>query len=228
MNYGYYLFDLDNCLLNIPNPSEYFDKVLVETIKKLTLNHLPERKERNKFWFAGEKYVDFLNKWGIGNINDFWTKFDETDYEFRKDLLDKKELNLYEDVIEVLNKLKSKGKKLAIISNAANYIVEFIVNQFDIDHYFDETFGLGYGKDQAIAKPSPGGILNVLQNMNFNPNNNKALMVGDSRLDIYAAKRANIFACLIKREPTKYPDGCKDWDYKPDFTINYLDEILNI
>ena len=228
MNYSYYLFDLDNCLLNIPNPSEHFDKVLVETIKKLNLALLPERNDRNKFWFSGGKYVDLLRKWGIDNTNDFWLHFDEADYELRKLLLEKKELNLYDDVMEVLNLLKNKCNKLAIISNAANYIVEFIVKKFKIDHYFDIIFGLGYDKDQSMAKPSPQGILKVLQNMNFNQNNNIALMVGDSKLDIYAAKRANIFACLIKRELTKYPDGCKDWDYKPDFTINSLYEILDI
>ncbi len=228
MNFDFYLFDLDNCLVNFQNPGEYFDNVLFETIKRLTTAPLPSRKERNKFWFSGDNYIDMLKGWGVGDVNHFWLHFDEIDFELRKILIDRKELNLYNDVEDVLNKLYNSGKKLAIISNAADYIVEYILNSFSIDHFFHETFGLGFDKDQKLAKPSPKGVLKVLGKLNFNPDKSKALMVGDSSIDIYAAKRANIHACLIKRDHNKYPSGYKDWQYQPDFVIEQLFELYNL
>ena len=228
MKFEYYLFDLDNCLLNFQNPSEYFDNVLFETIKRLTKAQLPSRKERDKFWLSGEKYIDMLENWGLNDINHFWKHFDEIDFELRKLLLKQDELSLYHDVNDVLNRLKNADKKIAIISNAADYIVDYIVQKFQILDIFDDIFGLGFDKDQEIAKPSPFGILKVLKKLNFNPDNSKAIMIGDSRLDIYAAKRANIIACLIKRELNKYPDGYEKWEYKPDFEIKHLDELLDL
>ena len=228
MKFDYYLFDLDNSLLNFPNPGEYFDNVLLETVKRLTNAPLPGRKERDKFWLSGEKYIDMLKNWGVGDVNHFWFHFDEIDFDSRKIHVSKDELNLYHDVNEVLSELKEAGKKVAIISNAADYIVEYIVKEFQISDLFDEMFGLGFDKEQGLAKPSPNGILRVLKKLNFNPEKYKAIMVGDSRLDIYAAKRANISACLIKRELNKYTDGYKKWEYKPDFEIIHLDELLDL
>jgi HAD superfamily hydrolase (TIGR01549 family) len=215
-------------LLNFKDPAKYFDNVLVETIKRITAAPLPSRKERNKFWLSGEKYIDMLENWGINDVNHFWMHFDDIDFELRKNLLSQDELNLYHDVKDVISRLKEAGKKIAIISNAADYIVDYILKRFQILDLFDEIFGLGFDKDQAIAKPSPFGILKVLKKLNFNRDESKAMMIGDSRLDIYAAKRANIVACLIKRELNKYPDGYKKWEYKPDFEINHLDELLDL
>ena len=53
-------------------------------------------------------------------------------------------------------------------------------------------------------------------------------MVGDSYVDIFAAKRADIHACLIKRDFDKYPDGYADWEYKPDTIIKDLKAILDL
>ena len=228
MKFDYYLFDLDNCLLNFQHPGEYFDNVLLESVKRLTDGPLPSRKERDKFWLTGEKYIDMLKNWGAGDINNFWKHFDEIDFDLRKILVSKDELNLYFDVNEILSEIKQAGKKIAIISNAAYYIVKYIIKEFQITELFDEIFGLGFDKEQGLAKPSPNGILKVLKKLNFNTEKFKAIMIGDSRLDIYAAKRANISACLIKRELNKYTDGYNNWEYKPDFEIMHLDELLDL
>lgn len=213
MNFDYYLFDLDNSLLFIPDPSEYFDDVLVKSIELLSLKEIPKRDERNQFWLSGEKYIEILKEWGISDLNIFWKHFDEIDFEKRKILVERKEMFLFNDVLAVLKKLSQNNKKIALISNAADYIVKFILRQFNISHLFHEILGLGFNKDQGIAKPSPRGILNVLNKLNYNPSKSRAIMIGDSFIDILAAKRAKIKACLIKRDQLKYTDGFKDWEH---------------
>ena len=227
--FDFYLFDLDNTILQIPDPSEYFDKILNETLKKLTKNPyiLPSRDERNKFWFSGDDYIKLLEGWGVIDGPFFWKFFDEIDFEHRKMLFEQGKLCLYDDVRKVLKEISSANKKLGLISNTADYIVKYILDKFDLSHFFHETFGLGFEKDQEVAKPSPEGILYVLKKLNYNLNNSRAIMIGDSRLDVFAAKRANITACLIKRNVKKYPNR-DDWESHPDFEIERLDELFTI
>lgn len=229
MRFDYILFDLDNCLLNIPNPNEYFDNVLVKTLDKIKAKITPERTLRDQFWFSGEYYLQMLKDWGVNDPVEFWRNFDEIDYNIRKNLIENQEIGLYNDVYPVLEKLYIENKKLAIITNTADYIVDFILEKFKIESFFHEVFGLSYAKDQSIAKPSPKGILSVLKKLNFKKSkNSSALMVGDSKADIFAAKRAHINACLIKRDQTKYKNGFSDWEHKPDYLINKLDDLFKI
>jgi len=229
MNFDYYLFDLDNCLLYIPNPGEHFDNVLLKTFNKLSnKNILPSRDERNKFWSAGEDYLKLLKEGGITDLENFWKYFDKIDFEKRKILVEKEKIHLFRDVYSVLKDLQRADKKLAIISNTADYIVEYCLKEFKISHLFHECFGLGYDKDQTFAKPSPNGILTVLKKLNFKSNDSRAIMIGDSIADIFAAKRANIKACLIKRDLNKYSKGFNNWKYKPDFVIEHLDELFQL
>ncbi|MHA1657958.1 MAG: HAD family hydrolase [Promethearchaeota archaeon] len=230
MKFDYYLFDLDNSLLRIPNPSEYFDNILVETLKQLSTKDIPERQDRNKFWFSGNNYLDLLKNWGARDVKNFWKYFDEIDFNNRKILIKKKEVYLFKDVKKALKEINSDGgnKKTAIISNTADYIVEYIVKKFNIESFFDEIFALSFDKDQALAKPSPMGVHLILKKLNHDPEYSKALMIGDSIVDIYAARRANIHACLLRRNLNKYPNGYDQWEYQPDYMIDSLDELFEL
>ncbi|MGQ4874546.1 MAG: HAD family hydrolase [Promethearchaeia archaeon] len=232
MKFDYYIFDLDNSLLEIPNPLEYFDDVLAKTIKKLSRKEVPPFEVRYQFWYAGENYKELLKEWGINDCDIFWKTFDNIDFNKRVILKERNKLRIYDDVKPVLEKLKKANKKIALVSNTADYIVDFILNEFKLSHLFHEKFGLGFEKDQDVAKPSPKGILHVLKKLGYNNNGNgkncNAIMVGDSIVDIIAAKRANITACLIRRIPDKYSGEIQKWEYKPDFIIDNLEELLKL
>ena len=60
------------------------------------------------------------------------------------------------------------------------------------------------------------------------PEISKAIMVGDSKVDIIAAKRAKINACLIRRELDKYPEGYETWEHQPDYIIENLEDIFKL
>ncbi|MBD3255163.1 MAG: HAD hydrolase-like protein, partial [Candidatus Lokiarchaeota archaeon] len=121
--------------------------------------------------------------------------------------------------------------KIAIVSNTADYIVDFMLQEFGIKDLFHEVLGLAYDYDQKIAKPSPKGIISVLDRLNFDSSTSHAIMVGDSRVDVIAAKRANIHACLLLRD-NKYEKEqekeFKSWGYKPDLIIDSLYELINL
>ncbi len=87
---------------------------------------------------------------------------------------------------------------------------------------------LSSDKDQSFAKPSPRGILSILKRLNFDKNKSNAIMIGGSIVDVLAAKRVNIHACLLRRNMNKYTDDYEDWEYSPDFVVDKLDEIIEL
>ncbi|MFX1274807.1 MAG: HAD family hydrolase [Promethearchaeota archaeon] len=225
MIYDYYLFDMDNCLIHYPDFMEFFDTVLVNTLESYVIG-LPDKQERNKIWNTGIAYNRLLKKWGISNFIEFWEKFNENDFKGRKELINKGEIYLYKDVIDVLTLIKKAKRKSAIISNSPRYIVDDFVNRFEIAPFFDEILGIDYEYESHKAKPSPLGIISVLKKLNYNSSKSKAIMIGDSIIDIIAAKKANIYACLIKRNLNKNKDRFEDWEYKPDFITSNLYNIF--
>ena len=227
MNFDYYLFDLDGTLLNFGNIGGYADEILVEVLKRLNITSTPDRVERKTLWLNIENYIDVLDKWGATNPKNFWKFFDEIDFEKRKKLLAKKELSLFDDVIETLEKISNHVdyKKLAIVTNTIDDIVNYFLNIFNISSYFHEVFSLGFENDQSFAKPAPDGILTILKKFNYNSKVNKAIMIGDSIFDIMAAKKAKISACLIRRNIEK---NYKEWEIQPDYVIKGLNELIEL
>ena len=227
MNFNFYLFDLDGTLLDLGNMSDYADKILVSTLNRLKASMIPEKDQRYKFWSSGNNFVNLLKKWGIKTPDNFWEYYDKIDFECRKVLVKQKKICLFNDVITVLKEVnRQENNKLAIISNTADYVVDYILEKFNISHIFHEIFSMGVEVNQKSAKPSPSGILSVLTRLRYDPRHHKALMIGDSRVDIIAAKKAGIQACLIKRGLQRYPHHHNKWDIKPDYIIENLDELL--
>ena len=71
-----------------------------------------------------------------------------------------------------------------------------------MSHYFEISLGLGETQDKC--KPEPDGLISVLNQMDFSPK--EAIYVGDSTIDLIAAKRAQILPVLIDRSGNKEID----------------------
>ncbi len=231
MRFDFYLFDLDGTLLHLGNIGAYVDQILIETFIRLEASNPPKKNEKYKLWSPEEDFFDVLEEWGVKNPQNFWKVFDEIDFKLRKKLIENEQAFLYKDVYNILEKIyhHKYNKKLAIVSNTAYYIVEFILKKFGIINFFHETFSLGYyNNDQELAKPSPKGVLTILDKFKYDPKESKAILVGDSKFDIIAAKKADIYACLIRREINNQNKNYNKWDIQPDFVIKGLDELVHL
>ena len=228
MTFKFYLFDLDGTLLNLGNIRAYADQIFTKTLTILKAPNIPNREEKLKFWLAGKDYIKVLNKWGISKPQNFWNVYDKVDFEHRKVLIDQKKVGLFNEVKDILKKIYETANKLAIITNTAGYVVEYVLKKFNISKFFQEIFGMGPGIDEKFAKPSPKGVLSILDKFKYNPKESKAILVGDSKLDIIAAKKANIYACLIRRDRATRNKDYNEWNIQPDFIIERLDELLHL
>ena len=92
----------------------------------------------------------------------------------------------YEGVAELLNQLKSKGYKLAVVSNKADFAVQTLVAD-----YFDGIFDYAVGEREGIRrKPCPDSVNDAL--LHLASDKNSAVYVGDSEVDVETARNAAI------------------------------------
>ncbi|MBR4858334.1 MAG: HAD family hydrolase [Clostridia bacterium] len=92
----------------------------------------------------------------------------------------------YDGINEVLETLKNRGIKTAVVTNKVHWAAEDIVNRF-----FGMLIDMTVGQIDGVAqKPAPDGIFSVLERMNVAKEN--AVYVGDSEVDCITARNAGI------------------------------------
>ncbi len=121
---------------------------------------------------------------------------------------------LYPETISVLEELKNKGYKLALISNTDFSSVESLLDRFDLRKYFDVihlSFKTGF------LKTDKESFETVLKELGVGKE--QVLMVGDSlATDIEGAKNVGIKAVLVDRKDKR------EYENK----IKSLEELKNI
>jgi len=113
---------------------------------------------------------------------------------------------LYDETIEVLEALKKKKLKLAIISNLPSFSAQ-VIEKFNLDKYFD-TIILSY--DAGILKTNPKMFEQVLKKIKLQ--RHEVLMVGDSmETDVAGAILAGVKPILLDRKNKRvYEDRILD------------------
>jgi len=95
---------------------------------------------------------------------------------------------LYFGIANLLDRLKAKGVKLAILSNKPNAMTKTCVDAFLSKWDFDVVFG---ERDSVPRKPNPQGALEIAKKMSIPPSN--FLYLGDMATDMKTAVSAGMF-----------------------------------
>lgn len=94
----------------------------------------------------------------------------------------------YNGIIEMLSNLKSKGIKIAVVSNKFDLAVKELCKKY-FEGFID--FAAGENEAQGInKKPAPDTVLSILRKFSFSPED--AIYVGDSDVDIMTAKNSKM------------------------------------
>ena len=99
----------------------------------------------------------------------------------------------YNGIIEMLSNLKSKGIKIAVVSNKFDLAVKELCKK-----YFEEFIDFAAGENEAQGirkKPAPDTVISVLNEFNFAPED--AVYVGDSDVDIMTAKNSKMLCISV-------------------------------
>ncbi len=123
--------------------------------------------------------------------------------------------HLYPYVREVLEQLRSKGVKLAVVTNKEGRYTKTILDAHQLMPLFDLIVS---GDTLPTKKPDPAGILNCLDQ--FQIGRHHALFVGDSSIDVATARNADVAVWAL---PYGYNMGQPIEACKPDRVIqNFL------
>lgn len=123
----------------------------------------------------------------------------------------------YPGVVDVLDELKARGKKLAVLSNKYDEGTKLMARR-----YFAGQMDLALGEGPVPRKPDPTGLLFVADELGVLPGN--VAYVGDSDTDIEAARRAGAFAVGVL---WGYQTRDRLENAKPDLLISDPAELLS-
>ncbi|MGN0413363.1 MAG: HAD family hydrolase [Lachnospiraceae bacterium] len=123
----------------------------------------------------------------------------------------------YDGILECLEKLKSQGYKMAIVSNKIDEAVKEL-NAL----YFGKYISVAIGEREGIQrKPAPDTVYQALKELGASPE--KALYIGDSEVDFATSQNAGLDCMSVSwgfRERSLLED------LKPAFLIDEPGEIL--
>ena len=197
------IFDLDGVLINSKHNMHY---AWLAVLTKFKLNISFNR----YFKYIGIPFENILSNFNI-NIK-YHKQIKET---FSKESLKNiSQIKLYPNVIKIINLLKKKNIKLAIVTSKDKLRSKKIVKRLKID--IKQIFS---PEKKLKGKPYPDQLIKTLKINNIKAKN--VVYVGDTKFDFIAAKRAG-----IKFIFANYGYGKNISLYK--FKINNFKEILNL
>jgi phosphoglycolate phosphatase len=126
---------------------------------------------------------------------------------YREHMLD--ETTLYPGVREALDTLHGAGKPLAILTNKPVRFSVTLIERLGLDGHFFRIFG---GNSFEEKKPHPVGLRALLDERGVVPE--RAVMVGDSAVDILTARNAGTMACGVS------------WGFQPETLVTAPPDLL--
>ena len=203
-----YLFDLDGC---IADTLPMWLKSFQQTFKKFGVS------------ISNEEIITI----GFQRIH-------ETDFHIDKKLFVKElyvnyEANfinspLHSGALPILKTLKKNNYQTALITSSQRRVVKLFLSKNNIDSYFDCTFAW---EDTQNNKPHPEPLLKALKRLNAQPEN--SVMIGDSDVDILAAKAAQVMSIWYNPPQNNVFYNENTFTVgNPDFTIHDFDELFSI
>lgn len=125
----------------------------------------------------------------------------------------------FEHSIEVLERLKKDGFKLAIVTNKMHELSLLALQKLNLESYFDIIIGFD---DVSKGKPDKEGILKAIDLLSSKLES--SIYIGDNESDLLTANNAGIDCALVNWGPRHLPH-----DIKAKFRFNSyleLEELL--
>ncbi|NOR74555.1 MAG: HAD-IA family hydrolase [Draconibacterium sp.] len=187
-NYSAYLFDLDGTLVD---SEKLKGKALAETCKLFggSVEASIYKEVMGESWFHVTNHF-----FKVAKIE---PKFDKFNTEFKsiyQELL-RSELDPNPNIVELLTKLKAKGKRLGVVSSAAPWMVSQILTQLKLAEFFEIVIT---NEQVTKQKPDPEAYLLALKMLSLPAFD--VLVFEDSNAGLLAAKNANCDSIAFRHE----------------------------
>jgi len=206
-----YIFDLDGTLVDIKDIT-WFRKFQRRVYEEFGVFLPPDDDLYTALKLPNRESNEYLMGLGIKEPRDYWKRLEEEDYKERDRLLDTGFLKAYSDV----GGLDRLYGRIAMVTNTPESVARLELRRTGLMHYFELLYATQYNEE--YSKPHPHGINYVLEKMGVSPK--KALMIGDSELDIMAGEAAGVYTAQLIRSHFHNYDKTT-----PTFSIRSLYEL---
>jgi HAD superfamily hydrolase (TIGR01509 family) len=125
-------------------------------------------------------------------------------------------------IVEVLQHMKKRGIRLAVVSSSPRAILLDSIRDNGLEGVFDVVIAV---EDVVHAKPNPEGILKALTSIHILPED--AVMVGDSSSDVLAGEAAGTYTIRLMTELHKHDPKINYMQGKPDFIARTIAEAID-
>ncbi|MBN3490429.1 HAD family hydrolase [Acholeplasma equirhinis] len=201
MKYKLYLFDLDGTVLDT------LDDLTDSMNYTLQQFNAPFRSKSDIRRFLGHGIRNLTEKAFEGYNVDIEKAFEsfKSYYESHSNIKTK----AYDGIIDLLKVLKSKGNKLALVSNKADNVVKELA-----DSIFNGLFDYVLGQREDIKKkPAPDMVELAINSLNMTKV--ESVYIGDSEVDLETAKNTGIDCIAVSY-------GFRDYDELIKLNPKYL------
>ena len=104
--------------------------------------------------------------------------------------------------IELIEHLHNEQRQLAILTRNARELALLTLGAIGLRDYFSDEHILG--REQAIPKPNPDGLLKIAQSWQVPPQH--MIMVGDFQMDLKTAQAAGAYAVQVNTADNLWPE----------------------
>lgn len=123
------------------------------------------------------------------------------------------------DTVSLFTRLRHHGTKIAVCTADNRKSSLLALKRMNVDHMIDMVV---CGDDKnTVPKPSPHNALKICQHLNIEPS--KAIMVGDTRVDMEMAHNAELGAAVGVLSGI----GCKDHLHRADILLDHVGLLVN-
>ncbi len=208
------MFDLDGTLVDsVPDLTFAIQSMLLE----LSLGSADEQQVRGWVGNGAQKLVKrALNNAGVDDAEQVEAGLVLIKKHYQQHC--SVDTRLYEGVTACLEAFHARGINMTVVTNKPREFVPAILNSLEIAHFFSQVIG---GDDLAQRKPSPLPLLHCIERAGCQKT--RALMVGDSKNDIQAARAAGIPVVAVNYG---YNHGRPIDLEAPDYVLSSLTELL--
>ena len=212
--YDAYVFDLDGTLIDIKDIT-WFRRIQRKVYGEFGVYLPPDDDLYTALKLPNDESLRYLRGLGIEDPERYWARLEEEDYRGRKELLDSGFLAAYPDV----GALAELPGRIAMVSNTPGSVAMLELEHTGLLVHFEEIFTSRYNDERS--KPNPCGILQVLEQLDVPPE--RAIMIGDSDLDVLAGMNAGTHTAHLVREHFDSYDKTS-----PTYFIHSLEELLTL
>jgi|SRR5688572_5732508 phosphoglycolate phosphatase len=122
----------------------------------------------------------------------------------------------FDGLVPLLEKLKAQGVKLAVCTNKMEHMSRLLLDELDLSRFFVALAGRDTLRN---AKPHPEALLGTISMAGGDKT--RAIMIGDSGVDVATAKAAGIPVIGVSFGYTETPVR----EYSPDAVIDHFSEL---